>query len=40
MGGQTHCSYEVPEIAQIDVIEGNPLYLAWVSEEVINIPSK
>ena len=26
---QSHCSYEVPEILQVDVIQGNPAYLAW-----------
>jgi len=36
----THCSYEIPEITLIDVIEGNPLYLAWVLEETVNVPSK
>ena len=30
---QTHCSYEVPVILQVDVVQGNPRYLAWVSEE-------
>jgi len=30
---QTHCSYEVPEILQIDVVQGNPRYLSWVAEE-------
>ncbi len=30
-----HCSYEVPEVLQIDVVQGNPHYLAWVSQETI-----
>lgn len=25
-----HCSYEVPEIAQVDITQGNPGYLAWI----------
>ncbi|EKE08761.1 MAG: hypothetical protein ACD_17C00008G0002 [uncultured bacterium] len=31
---QSHCSYEVPEILQVDVIQGNPAYLAWVANEI------
>ena len=27
---QTHCSYEVPEILQVDIVQGNPRYLSWV----------
>ena len=30
---QAHCSYEVPEILQVDVVQGNPRYLAWVAQE-------
>ena len=30
---QTHCSYEVPEILQVDIAQGNPSYLSWVVEE-------
>jgi len=30
---QSHCSYEVPEISQIDITRGNSLYLAWVAQE-------
>lgn len=30
---QTHCSYDVPEILQIDVVQGNPCYLSWVTQE-------
>ncbi len=26
-------SYEVPEVLQVDVLQGNPQYLAWVKEE-------
>lgn len=26
-------SYEVPEILQLDVVQGNPQYLAWVLQE-------
>jgi len=29
----THCSYEVPEILQIDIVQGNPRYLSWVTQE-------
>ena len=31
---QSHCSYEVPEISQIHVADGNPAYLSWVVREV------
>lgn len=27
-----HCSYEVPEIVQVDVAKGNPRYLSWLIE--------
>ena len=30
---QAQCSYEVPEIVQIDIIQGNPNYLSWVAQE-------
>ena len=30
---QTHCSYEVPEIIQVDIAQGNPQYLSWIAEE-------
>ncbi len=30
---EAHCSYEVPEILQIDIVQGNPRYIAWVSSE-------
>lgn len=30
---QAHCSYEVPEILQVDIPQGNPRYLAWVVQE-------
>ena len=30
---QSHCSYEVPEILQVDVVRGNPAYLSWVANE-------
>jgi periplasmic divalent cation tolerance protein len=30
---RAHCSYEVPEIVQIDIAQGNPHYLSWVAEE-------
>jgi len=30
---QQHCSYEVPEIVQVDIAEGNPSYLSWVVQE-------
>ena len=32
---QSHCSYEVPEIAQIRVTDGNPAYLSWVEKETL-----
>lgn len=28
-----HCSYEVPEIVQVDIVKGNPSYLNWVLQE-------
>ena len=28
-----HCSYEVPEILQLDIAQGNPSYLSWVVKE-------
>jgi len=31
---QAHCSYEVPEILQVDVAQGNPAYSAWVANEI------
>lgn len=30
---QEHCSYEVPEILQVDIVWGNPSYLSWVVQE-------
>lgn len=30
---QTQCSYEVPEIVQVAVAQGNARYLAWVAHE-------
>lgn len=31
---QSHCSYEIPEILQVDVVQGNPAYLSWVINEI------
>ncbi|MCI0381918.1 MAG: divalent-cation tolerance protein CutA [Chlamydiae bacterium] len=28
-----NCSYEVPEILQVDITRGNPRYLSWIAEE-------
>ncbi|OGN63894.1 MAG: hypothetical protein A3E80_03065 [Chlamydiae bacterium RIFCSPHIGHO2_12_FULL_49_9] len=28
-------SYEIPEIAQVDVVKGNPLYLSWALEATL-----
>jgi len=28
-----HCSYEVPEIVQVDINQGNPSYLSWIFQE-------
>lgn len=37
---QKHCSYEVPEILQVDIAQGNPRYLSWVVQETsFNAPS-
>jgi len=30
---QSECSYEVPEILQVDISRVNPLYLSWVIQE-------
>ena len=30
---EANCSYEVPEILEVDIIRGNPRYLSWVVEE-------
>jgi periplasmic divalent cation tolerance protein len=30
---QTDCSYEVPEILQVDIAQGNPHYLSWIVQE-------
>lgn len=30
---QKHCSYEVPEILQVDIVQGTPRYLAWIAQE-------
>lgn len=30
---QTQCSYEVPEIVQVNIAQGNPSYLSWVGSE-------
>lgn len=32
---QTQSSYAVPEILQIDIVQGNPDYLAWVVQETL-----
>jgi periplasmic divalent cation tolerance protein len=31
----THCSYQVPEIVQLEIQEGNPVYLDWINDTVI-----
>lgn len=28
-----HCSYEVPEIVQVDITRGNLSYLSWIAQE-------
>ncbi len=30
------CSYEVPEIVQVDITRGNPRYVSWVREECLS----
>lgn len=30
---QMHCGYEVPEILEVNIVQGNPNYLAWVTQE-------
>ena len=32
----SHCSYEVPEIAQVHVADANPTYLSWVVRETLS----
>ncbi len=34
----TQCSYEVPEILQVDIVQGNPRYLSWVLSETTKNP--
>jgi periplasmic divalent cation tolerance protein len=29
-----HCSYDIPEILEIRIEQGNPAYLAWLQNEV------
>ncbi len=29
-----HCSYEVPEILELEVDRGNPAYLSWLQSEL------
>lgn len=30
----SRCSYEVPEITQVNIAKANPLYLSWISESL------
>ena len=30
---KSQCSYEVPEIVQVDIVQGNPRYLSWIAKE-------
>ena len=30
---RAHCSYDVPEIFQLSIEQGNPGYLAWLQDE-------
>ncbi len=30
---ETNCSYEVPEILQVDIAQGATRYMSWVAEE-------
>jgi periplasmic divalent cation tolerance protein len=30
---KTQCSYEVPEIVQVDITRGNAQYLSWIAAE-------
>ena len=34
---QTHGSYEVPEIVQIDISRGNSRYLSWIGQETTSV---
>ena len=34
---QAHCTYEVPEIVQVDIAKGNPDYLSWIAQETAPI---
>jgi len=29
-----HCSYEIPEMIELKIEQGNPAYLAWLQSEV------
>ena len=29
-----HCSYEIPEIIELEIKQGNPAYLTWLQSEV------
>ena len=35
-----HCSYEVPEILQVNIANGNPRYLSWILEEIAVLTGK
>lgn len=34
---RAHCSYEVPEIVQVAIVQGNPGYLSWVAAETASL---
>ena len=31
----SHCSYQVPEIVQVSIVQGNASYLSWILQETI-----
>lgn len=31
---QKNCTYEVPEILQVDIAQGNPQYLSWLTDSL------
>jgi len=32
---QKDCSYEVPEIVQVDITRGNPRFVTWIRDECL-----
>lgn len=32
-----HCSYQIPEVVQLKISQGNPFYLSWIFEETADV---